>query len=483
MARAGAKGAITADPLDFTGWPEPGWERLVRFVQEYVRVPKGVGAGGAFEMRPWQVDIVKGLFPVEGRPRTGLVSLPRGNGKTTLAACIALYELFAAGTLSPQVMVVAGTEQVARHTLKIASRMIELSPELAERAHLLQGSIKVPHTGGELITAASTVAALQGFDPSLLIVDELHTVTADDWEAASSVAGKRPESLTLAISTPSDSQDSVMYELVKYGRLNEDPQFFFKEFAADTGCDVFDQDQWAKANPALGDFLTADGLLSVAKTMREAAFRRYRLGQWVGSNDSWLPFGVWDQRAVSRELAPGERVVLGFDGSASGDSTALVAVTMDQHVVPLNVWQDPSEPGWRVPRGEVSAAVADAFARYDVVELAADPWGWRSELEEWGKEFGQKRVVEYNTGYRARMGPATDRAYAAVMEGKLTHNGDAVLAEHVRNTVAMQTAAGAIVSKDKKNSPRKIDATVAMIAAIDRAAWHGRKKTRKVASF
>src|SRR5699024_4568559 len=119
------------------------------------------------------------LFPVEGRPRTGLVALPRGNGKTTLASVIALYELFASGTLSPQVMVVAGTEQVARHTLKIASRMIELSPELAERAHLLQASIKVPRTGGELITAASTVAALQGFDPSLLIVDELHTVTAD----------------------------------------------------------------------------------------------------------------------------------------------------------------------------------------------------------------------------------------------------------------------------------------------------------------
>lgn len=483
MARAGAKGAITAEPLDFEGWPEPGWERLVRFVREYVLVPKGVGAGEPFELRDWQIEIVKGLFPESGRPRTGLVSLPRGNGKTTLAAAIALYELFASGTLSPQVMVVAGTEQVARHTLKIAARMIELSPELADRAHLLQAGIKVPHTGGELVTAASTVAALQGYDPSLLLVDELHTVSRDDWEAATSVAGKRPESLTLAISTPSDSQDSVMFELVQYGRRQDDPSFYFKEFAADTGCDIYDEAQWAKANPALGDFLTADGMLSVAKTMREAAFRRYRLGQWVGANDAWLPFGVWDTLAVSRDLQDGERVVLGFDGSASGDSTALVAVTFDQHVVPLNIWQDTKEPGWRVPRGEVSDAIAEAFANYDVVELAADPWGWRSELEEWGKKFGERRVVEFNTGYRARMGPATDRMYAAVMENKLTHNGDPVLAEHVRNTVASHTAAGAIVSKDKKNSPRKIDATVATIAAFDRAAWHSRKKTRKAVSF
>ena len=161
MARAGAKGTITAEPLDFTGWPAPGWERLVRFAREHVLVPKGVGAGEPFELREWQVDIVRGLFPESGRPRTGLVSLPRGNGKTSLAAVIALYELFASGTLSPQVMVVAGTEQVARHTLKIAARMIELSPTLSERAHLLQASIRVPQTGGELVTAASTRTALR----------------------------------------------------------------------------------------------------------------------------------------------------------------------------------------------------------------------------------------------------------------------------------------------------------------------------------
>ena len=483
MARAGAKGAITAEPLDFTGWPAPGWRRLVRFAEEFVVVPKGVGAGEAFKLRPWQVEIVKGLFPEQGRPRTGLVSLPRGNGKTTLAATIALYELFASGTISPQVMVVAGTEQVARHTLKIAARMVELSPMLAERAHLLQASIKVPHTGGELVTAASTVAALQGFDPSLLIVDELHTVTTDDWEAATSVAGKRPESLTLAISTPSDSQDSVMYELVKYGRKQEDPAFYFREFAAPSGCDIFDDDAWAVANPALGDFLTADGLLSVAKTMREAAFRRYRLGQWAGAQDSWLPFGAWDKCAARRDLRPGERIVLGFDGSASGDSTALVACTLDGHIAPIQVWVNPNEPGWRVPRGEVTDTIRDTFDRYDVVELAADPWGWRSELEEWGKEHGERRVVEYNTGYRNRMGPATDRLYAAVMDRTVTHDGDALLSLHVSQTVATQTAVGAIVSKDKKNSPRKIDAAVAAIVAFDRAAWHGRKKSRKVVSF
>lgn len=483
MARAGAKGTLTAEPLDFSEWPAPGWQRLVQFAETYLVVPKGEGALEPFKLRPWQVEIVQGLYPDAGGVRTGLVSLPRGNGKTTLASVIALYELFASGTVSPQVMVAAGTEQVAKHTLKIASRMIELSPELSERAHLLQSSIKVPHTGGELVTAASTVAALQGFDPSLLIIDELHTVSTDIWEAATSVAGKRPKSLTLAISTPSDSKESVMFDLIRYARRGEDAAFYLREFAAPTGCDVHDEDAWRQANPALGDFLTIDGLAAVARTMREAAFRRYRLGQWVGSHDSWLPFNSWEPRGVDRELEPGERVVLGFDGSASGDSTALIACTLDGHLVPIGIWNKTDDPGWRVPRSEVTEAVDAAFAMFDVVELAADPWGWRSELEDWGKRHGERRVVEYNTGFRQRMGPATDRLYAAVMNGAVTHNGDPVLALHVSQTVAVNTAVGAIVQKDRKNSPRKIDAAVAAIVAFDRAHFHSSKKKRRVASY
>lgn len=448
-------------------------------------VPKGAGQGKPFRLRPWQVEILRGLYPERGRrPRQGLLALPRGNGKTALAAVLALYGLYADEVESPQVVIVAANEDVAGHVMKAARRMIELSPELAARTHLLKDSIRTPLNNGELMTAASTVAALQGFDPSLQIVDELHVVTADVWEAVSSAAGKRDRSLTLAISTPSDSQDSVMYELVKHGRAGGDPSFYFREFAAPAGCAIDDRDAWRAANPALGDFLYEDALDAILppKT-REAAFRRYRLGQWVGAAESWLPFGAWDLRATARQLVDGEKIVLGFDGSASGDSTALIACTLDGHVQPLGIWNNPGEPGWRVPRADVDAAVRDAFDRFDVVELAADPWGWRSEIETWAQEFGERRVVEYNTGFRNRMGPAADRLYAAVMGGDVTHDGDPILALHVAQTVATQTAVGAIVHKDKRNSTRKIDAAVAAIVAFDRAAHHSKKKRRRVVSF
>src|SRR5680860_811223 len=99
--RAGPKQAITAGPLDLAGLPDSGAERVAAFLAEYVITPKGTGAGEPFILRPWQVEIVAGLFD-DPRPRQGLVSIPRGNGKSTLAAALALYGLFADGEHSPQ---------------------------------------------------------------------------------------------------------------------------------------------------------------------------------------------------------------------------------------------------------------------------------------------------------------------------------------------------------------------------------------------
>jgi phage terminase large subunit-like protein len=46
------------------------------------------------------------------------------------------------------------------------------------------------------------------------------------------------------------------------------------------------------------------------------------------------------------------------------------------------------------------------------------------------------------------------------------------MAAHVGNCVAKATALGDLVAKDKRSSPRKIDAAVACIVAFERTAWH-----------
>jgi len=482
--KAGPKAPVTAGPLDLSMLPEGrDWRRVDAFAREFLRIPKGAGAKEPFALHKWQLDIVRGLFPARGaRPRQGLLSIPRGNGKSALAAVLALYGLFADDVEAAQVLVVASDERQASIVFKAAARMIELDDRLAEQVQMYRDRIYVPNTGSEMRPLPAAVDALQGWDPSFQVVDELHVVTPDVWEAVTSAAGKRPQSLTLAISTPADTPESIMWSLVEYGRQGDDAAFYFKEFAAPDGCALGDEKAWRIANPAIGSgFKFIDAMRATRRTMREPAFRRYHLGQWVGQAESWLPWGQWDTCAdPSRVVRDGERVVLAFDGSASGDSTALVGCTVDDpHVFVVDVWENPGDRGWRVPRGQVDTAVIAAFERYDVVELAADPWGWRSELESWSKKFGEKRVIEYNTAYAGRMAPATDRLYQGTATQTVTHDGDSRLAAHVANCKAKSTSQGDLVTKDKRGSSRKIDAAVAAIVAFDRAAFHSNKTTRK----
>jgi len=486
--RPGPKSAITAAPLDFSDLPAPGWKRVDAFAREYLKVPRGTGAREPFRLRRWQLDIVKALYPMRGvRPRQGLLSLPRGNGKSQLAAVLAAYALYADDVEGAEVVVVATDERQARRVMGTVRRMVELEPRLAEQTQVFADRLMVPHTDSMLTALPADVAAAQGWAPTLALCDELGMVKPDLWDAMALAAGKHERSLCLGISTPADTLDSVMWPLVEYGRDNpEDRSFVLVEYAAPAGCDLADEAAWKAANPALGDFLHLDALRATVRTTREVAFRRYRLGQWVGQSDGWLPWGAWQECAApDRIVLPGERIVVSFDGSASGDSTALIGCTMDGHLFVVGLWQNEGDPRWRVPRHEVDAAVDSAFDVYDVAELAADPWGWRSEIETWGKRHGEKRVLEWNTAAAQRMAPATDRMFAAVTGQTLTHDGDPRLAGHVANCVAKATTLGDLVVKDKRNSPRKIDAAVAAIVAYDRAAWHANRSRpkRRVVSF
>ena len=483
---AGPKKAISADPLDFSHYPKGRAARREKFISDFLVVPKGHGAGDPVKLRPFQKEILRGAF---GKGiRSALISLPRGNGKTAFAAMVGLAELFV-GPVSAEVLVVASDQRQAAITFRMAKRMVELNPLLAERVQVYQDKLYVPHNDATLMPLPAEPGALHGYDPSLLIVDELHVVTEAVWEACTSATGKRPESLTLAISTPAASPDSIMWRLVEHGRAGADPQFYLKEYAAPDGCAVDDREAWRAANPAMScrpPFLAEDALEAVRKTLREPVFRQLRLGQWVTGTDAWLPFGVWDEaKDAERRVEDGEKVVLAFDGSASGDSTALIGCTVaDPHLFVVGLWENPGDPRWRVPRLDVADAIDLAFDRFDVAELAADPWGWRSELEQWAAKHGEARVIEWNTANARRMAPATDRMFQAVTTGTVTHDGDPRFAAHIAHCVAKSTSLGDLVSKDKRNSPRKIDAAVAAIVALDRAAWHGHNtKRRRVMAF
>ena len=108
--------------------------------------------------------------------------------------------------------------------------------------------------------------------------------------------------------------------------------------------------------------------------------------------------------------------MLAFDGSASGDCTALVGCTLDGHIWIEGLWENPGDLRWRVPREEVTNAVDIAMQTLPrCSSWRAIRGGGGRRSRQWASRHGERRVVEWNTAHAQRMAPATDRLYQAVV--------------------------------------------------------------------
>jgi phage terminase large subunit-like protein len=398
--------------------------------------------------------------------------LPRGQGKTSLTAVLALYELLA-GTEGAQVVAVATDERQAGIVHRQAARMVELHPELEARILPYADRLEVPIRGATFQVLPAVPKRLEGLDYTLAIVDEAGRVDQEVYEVVSLAGGKQKASVVLAIGTPGpELENTVLGRLRAYSIDHPDDQLVVWREHSAAGFEDHPVDCrhcWELANPALGDFLAVDGLEAcLPPKMREASFRRARLCQLTDQlEDAWLPPSAWAAcTEPARSISDGAEVVLSFDGSFNGDTTVLVVATVDQrpHVDLVELW----EPGGgQVPVVDVEEAIRQACRRWRVLEIAADPFRWARSLQLLDQEG--LPILEYPQS-PGRMTPATARFYEAVVNGQLTHSGDSRLARHIGNAVLREDSRGGRLAKERKDSPRRIDAAVAAVMAHDRAA-------------
>jgi phage terminase large subunit-like protein len=371
------------------------------------------------------------------------------------------------------VTVVATDERQAALTFRIATRMVELNPALEDRVQLYHDRMTVPVRGSAFQVLPAVPKRLEGLDYTLALVDEAGRVDQEVYEVISLATGKQISSVVLAIGTPGPELDETVLGRLRSYALDhpEDPLVVWREHSA-AGFEDHPVDCahcWELANPALGDFLARDGLVAcLPPKMREASFRRARLCQLTDQlEEAWLPPSAWASVTdASRHVPDGAEVVLSFDGSFNGDTTVLVVATVDQrpHVDLVELWE---AAGRQVPIVDVEQAIRAACRRWRILEVAADPFRWARSLQL--LEGEGLPVMEYPQS-PGRMTPATARFYEAVVNGALTHSGDSRLARHVGNAVLREDARGARLAKERKDSPRRIDAAVAAVMAHDRAA-------------
>lgn len=476
------KEALPGGRVRLVGLPSGGPERAVAFIERYCRVTKGVGAGDRVRLRGFQRDIVEGVF-AERRPRYGYVQMARKNGKSFLAACMALYALVGDGEEGAEVYCVAGDERQARVVWNICRRMVELDTELAKRVYVYRDSLQYQAADSTLEPLPADAELRQGLNPSFVVFDEVHVQRdARLWDAMSLAMGTRDRPTLLGITTPGFDRDSLAFRLYEHGRTVDDPDFFFRTFEPPGPGDWKDESRWSAPNPALGDFLRIDDMRAAIRITGESAFRRYRLGEWVESEEAWLPWGAWQACAVDERVVPdGTKVVAAFDGSYNADSTGVVACTLEErpHFFVVGLWEAAGQgDDWVVDRVAVDGAVARLMERFDVVRLACDPPGWEREITEWSKRYGESVVVAFPTHVRQRMVPAVGAFYSAVASRSLSHDGDQRLASHLANCVLVDTPEGAVIRKATRWSTRKIDLAVCAVVAHDQVLRYEPPKRR-----
>jgi phage terminase large subunit-like protein len=155
-----------------------------------------------------------------------------------------------------------------------------------------------------------------------------------------------------------------------------------------------------------------------------------------------------------------------------------VAATVEPvpHLFVLGLWEHPGgNVSWTVDHDAVEATVQEAFRRFEVVEMSADPPYWSQQLNRWMEQYGADRVLAFNTFVRKRMAQACSSFYQAVTVEGVSHDGHPGLARHIGNAVLKETAQGAYITKEDKSSPRKIDAAIAAVIAYNRAAYHAQQ--------
>lgn len=494
-------------PVDVESIDRGDGEFAAEFAETFGSIGKdGIAgrAGQALELRPWQVDLLKHLYARDEqgglKAQTALIGMPRKNGKSALSsAAIGLYSLIAEGIGGGEVIAVAAEKEQARIVFGEAKRMVENS-ELSSMVTLYKDSIYVPATSSVFRVVSAEAYSKEGLNPSRVIMDELHAhknrELFDVFSLAMGNRGKIGQLVaitTAGVKSDMTGQDSICYSLYQYGQKVArgeiiDPAFFMAWWEANPDADHRSRDAWIEANPGFDDIVSEADFVSSIRRTPEAEFRTKRLNQWVSSQISWLPNGTWETYAEPRELTDEDEIMLGFDGSFSGDATAIVGCTIPKddekpYVFMVKAWEKNDQihdDTWRVPIQEVEQTILDFCATHKVREVACDPYRWQRSMEALADQGIP--IVEYPSTSAKRMVTSCAKFFDYVTDGRMHHDGNPMLTRHLSNAVTKSDALGVRIVKENRASSRRIDCAVAAILALDRAT-SGRLETQVIPEF
>ena len=484
-------------------------ERVIAFLED-LTVTSGPDAGKKLRLREWQREDIRRIYAVDEkgrRPvRTAVLSMGRKNGKTQLAAALALCHLSGPEAESRgEVYSCANDRGQAAKIFQEMVALINANEYLALRTNILryQKHIEDLENGSLYAALSSEAKTKMGLSPSFVVYDELGQAVARDlYDAMDSAMGARKDPLLLVISTQAADDLAPMSQLIDYGLKVQageikDPTFHLTLYRAPEDADPWSLESWKAANPALGDFRSLEDVERLAQQAQrmpanESAFRNLILNQRVAAQARFIERSQWSACAGPAHIPDGAKVYAGLDLGATKDMSALVLVHADIdnvfHVkpffwlpgdirargdedhVPYDLWV---REGHLIPAGPttdpamIALKIAELTSQYKIMTLAFDRWRMGDLKRELDAIGCNVTLVPHGQGFRD-MSPAVDCLERLVVQRRMRHGGHPVLQMNSANAVITRDPAGGR-KLDKSKSTGRIDGLVALAMAFSLA--------------
>jgi phage terminase large subunit-like protein len=458
--------------------PQTSGRKVTAFAERFIRQTKGRWAGQPLRLEGWERGLLDELYIQDelGQMvyREALIGVARKNGKSTLAAAIALYGLIAAGEEGPEVYSAAASKDQARVVFDQAKAFVEASPMLRDWLKPMRNVITCPANGGVYRVLSSEGALQHGLNPSVVVIDELHAhPSAELYYALTTGQLARLSPLVVSITTAGFDLESICHEVYARGLELEKrgglaamraARFLFRWHQARADADIDDVESWRDANPS--SWIDLDDLRLERDRLPEHVFRRLHLNQWTAAEDAWLPTGAWERCEGDAAIPPGAPVTLGVDLGLKHDLAAIAIVYLDpagKAIVRAQVYVPPDD-GSSLSIAKIEQGLRDLARAYDVQRVMYDPWRFERSAQLLGDE-GMLMIEHPMTNERTA--PASERLYEAIVSGKLEHDGDLTLSAHVAAGATVDTERGWRLSK--RNARQKSDALFALLVAFNGA--------------
>lgn len=492
-------------------------DRAVMFI-ENLRHTKGKWAGKKFWLLPWQEKIIRDLFGIvkpDGKRqfRTAYVEIGKKNGKSELAAAVALYLLYADSEPSAEVYGAAADRQQASIVFDVAHQMVNMAPALLRRSKIMAATKRIVNytNAGFYQVLSAEVGTKHGLNVSGLVLDEVHAQPNRKlYDVLTKGSGDaREQPLFFLITTAGTDKESICFELHQKAKdilsgQKVDPTFYPVVYGLTEEDDWKDEKNWYKANPSLGQTINIERVRehfqeALENPAEEAVFKQLRLNMWVSGTTSFIPEQIFDRGSMPIDLESlrGRECYGGLDLSSTGDITAFVLmfpprnetekyiclpffwvpedtipIRVRRASVPYDVWQKQgylnATKGNVIDYSFIEKFINDLHTRYNILEIAVDRWNATMLIQNLqGDGF---TMVPFGQGFKD-MSPPSKEFYKLMMEGKILHGGNPVLKWMAMNVVVDIDAAENI-KPTKARSPEKIDGIVAAIMALDRCIRH-----------